>query len=121
MEFRRQTGRLGERLALAALLLTVAGLVWLAGVLGAVGSSCAEGAPDSTGAAASAWPPGKECVGAGGPHIERLFGGIEWVIVGLALIGAAVGLLAVVAEIRRLRGNLPRRWTSRSPTSRAAS
>ena len=125
MDLPRGSGRLGERLALGALLITLAGLLWLVGAVGATATTCPAGTAAAGGEAAlSAWPPGKECAAAGGETtVQQLFGGIEWGIVGLGLIGVGLLLFAVVAEIRRLRrpARLPRPWTSRSPMSRATS
>ena len=126
MDLPRGSGRIGERLALGALLITLAGMLWLAGTVGAVAKSCPAGtAGTGSEGSISVWPPGKECAALSGGEttVEPLFGGIEWGIVGLGLIGVGILLFAVVAEIRRLRrpARLSRPWTSRSPTSRATS
>ena len=88
------------------MLITLAGVLYLVGTIGAAAVSCpAGGSGTGTEGAISFWPPGKECVSPAGGEttVEPLFGGIEWGIVGLALIAVALLLFAVVAEIRRLR------------------
>src|SRR3712207_1321489 len=56
----RGTGRLGERLALGALLIALAGMVWLGGTVGVAGKSCPAGTTGTDAKAAlSVWPPGQ--------------------------------------------------------------